>query len=71
MKQLSFASLTQANTNREVLIVPAQVFYLEHDEKVKQTHVISVWGAIIPVKESVEEVKRILTEAVQGGLVDG
>jgi hypothetical protein len=67
VNQLSFASLTHANKGQEVLVVPTQIFYVEHDERVKQTHVISVWGAILPVKESVEEVKRRLNEAIQGG----
>ncbi len=64
--KLEFVVLTHAKKNQEVLIVPTQIFYVEADPRDKSTHVISPYGAILPVKESVEEVTEKIKHALGG-----
>ncbi len=65
MQQIEFVILTH-KSGRQVLLVPSQVFYVESDSKDKATHVISPYGAILPVRESVEEVTEKIKHALGG-----
>jgi uncharacterized protein YlzI (FlbEa/FlbD family) len=66
MNQLSFVQLTHSKTGREIFLLPTQVYYVEADTKDKATHVISAYGAILPVKESVQEVTEKIKTALGG-----
>jgi hypothetical protein len=68
MKQLEFVALTHAKTSRGVFLLPGQVFYVDADPKDNSTHVISAYGAILPVKESVQEVTERIKTALGGAL---
>lgn len=70
MRQLEFAVLTHAKKDRQVFLVPAQVFYVEEDDRDKSTHIISPYGAILPVKETVEAVKSEIKRALGGTKVN-
>jgi hypothetical protein len=54
---MNLISLTHANLNTVVEVVAVQVFAYYYSQTHKATLVLAVGGAMLPVKESVDEVK--------------
>lgn len=57
-----FVTLTHANDGKLIDFVAAHIFYVRVSEAQKATIVVSAGGAFAPVKETVDEVKRLLKE---------
>lgn len=57
-------TLHEANSGREVVFYRTQVFYARHSPEHRSTIIVSTGGAFCPVKESVDEVKRLLNAAL-------
>lgn len=57
---MNLIELTHANTKREILVASQLVFVVQYSEANKCTHIISNAGAIIPVIETVNEVREKL-----------
>jgi hypothetical protein len=53
-------SLTHANLGREIIVAREMVFAIYHSEAHKATHVLSSGGAIIPVSETVNQVRELV-----------
>ncbi len=64
----AFVALTQFKDGREVCLLPSNVFYWVWDQKMNATTVISIHGAILPVRESVEEVTERMNKALGGAV---
>lgn len=62
---MQLLKVTHANRNSPLYIVAQQVFSYYFSEKDACTHVLSVGGAIVPVKQSLEEVTNLLVKAKQ------
>lgn len=54
---MTYTSFLHVNTNREVIVTREQVFAIQYSDAHKATHLISIAGAIIPVKETVDEAR--------------
>ena len=59
LTSLSLLKLTHANSNKEVFINAPVLFGCYFMQEHKSTVVIAIGGAMIPVKESVEEVLQM------------
>jgi hypothetical protein len=60
---MTLVTLHDANTGREICFSSAQIFYHRYSEPHKATIVVSVGGAFAPVRETVDEVNRLLNAA--------
>lgn len=56
-----FIELTHANTKATIVVVASQVFSFYFSEGHKCTLVLSAGGALLPVKESSEEIRKLLS----------
>ena len=56
---------THANNERKILLLPTSVFTVYASED-KSTHIISIAGTLAPVKESVDQVRREIEQALNG-----
>lgn len=58
---MKFIELTHANTSQKVIVPAALVFAFYHSEGHKCTLVLASGGAMLPVKETPDEVKAKLS----------
>ena len=66
MNQLKFVEFNHANLNKPVMLLPSQVWVVYYSDASKSTHIVSIAGNLVPVRESVEEVTREVTKALAG-----
>jgi len=59
MKLLKLLKFTHANTLREIYISKELLFGFYHSEADKCTHLLATGGAICPVKESLDNVRKV------------
>ncbi len=59
------AEFTHANTKKKVLLLPTNVFTVYASDD-KSTHIVSISGTLLPAKESLEEVRQELEQALNG-----
>lgn len=60
---MELLKVTHANRNNPLYIVAQQVYSYYYSEQDKATHVLATGGAIVPVKESLEEITNLLVKA--------
>jgi hypothetical protein len=54
--------VTHANIpDTRIAVVIAQIFYTYYSSAAKCTHIVSTGGAFIPVRESVDDITRLLS----------
>lgn len=67
MKQLEFVELTHAKTGRKIYFLPVgSTWFFEFDEKAGETHLFSVDGRMVPVKEDTATVCSQFKRALGG-----
>ena len=65
MNEIGIAEFTHANLNQTVYVQVVQLYAYYYSEAAKATLLLASGGAIIPIKESVNEVK-MRVQRVQG-----
>jgi hypothetical protein len=60
MNQLHIHTFTHANLNTPVEVLLSQLFTYYYSESHKSTLLLAIGGAMIPVKEGVDEVRKAL-----------
>lgn len=61
-----FVELTHANTQAKISVVSNQIFAVYFSMNSKSTHVVSSAGGVVPVAETVDEVKEALQRSKDG-----
>lgn len=66
MNKLDLVQLTHANKNIPIYLTKSLIFSVYYSEGSKSTHVVANGGAVVPIKESVEDVlTKLNKEEVQ------
>lgn len=55
--------LTHANTKQEIYVATRLVFAYYYSESNRCTHVLAAGGAILPVKQSPDEIRTMMSSA--------
>jgi len=71
IEEILSIKVTHANSDEEVFISPIQLFGVYHMKEHKSTVLVACGGAMIPVKESVDEVLAMTTLTSKEGETDG
>ena len=54
--------LTHANNNESLYVLAQQVFCFYYSSADNSVHLMSTGGGVVPVSESVEKIKQMITE---------
>lgn len=68
---MNLITLTHANTSGRVDVATQNIFYMYWSQPHAATHVVAPGGAYFPVKESVEQIKALISGAAAQTPVSG
>ena len=71
IEEILSIKVTHANTDQDVYISPIQLFGVYYMEQHKSTALVACGGAVIPVKETVDEVLAMTTLTQKEGETNG